>query len=414
MSKIFAHITIGFIAFLFSLISFWAIPVFSAGEESAPISIKSEEMMNVYVDGSLGTKVPYEGLVFLGGSFSQVQIEGYDPEARSNFAIIDTHNRKIVSATPSFDGRVEAIEIVGDTLIIGGSFHTVSGVSRPHIVLLDKSSYAQISTQIEVNAPVFALARYDQTLFAGGHFTAIQGQERSYVASIDTKTWTLNRFNPSPNNAVYSLLANNSVLYVGGAFTKIAGEMRNYTASFRLPSGELTDWTLSTGVPVYRLIQEGGEIKAVLFTDIAIDINPIGSITLPPTPVPVITTPPSITPSSGGVSESDLMINTKELGFQIPSLGDVLTFAIRIFFVIAGLAALFYMLLGAFAWISSGGDKDSVTAAREKIQAAVIGLIMIVAVLAIVWTLEQVIFNRRICLGVSCPLTIPSLLVPTK
>ena len=106
-------------------------------------------------------------------------------------------------------------------------------------------------------------------------------------------------------------------------------------------------------------------------------------------------------------------IQTGQLGFQIPSLGDILTFAIRAFFVIAGLAALFYMLIGAFSWVTSGGDKDAVSAAREKIQAAVVGMILIVAVLAIIWTLEQVIFKRRVCLGLSCPLTLPGLIERT-
>ncbi len=101
-------------------------------------------------------------------------------------------------------------------------------------------------------------------------------------------------------------------------------------------------------------------------------------------------------------------------GIKIPTLGGILTFALRAFFVIAGLAALFYMLMGAFAWVTSGGDKDAISAAREKIQAAVVGLILVVAVLAIVWTLEQVIFKRRICLGLSCPLTMPGLIETTS
>ncbi len=106
-------------------------------------------------------------------------------------------------------------------------------------------------------------------------------------------------------------------------------------------------------------------------------------------------------------------INVDEIGFNIPSLGDILTFVIRAFFVIAGLAALFYMLLGAFAWVTSGGDSDAVSAAQGKIQAAVVGMLIIVGVLAIIWTLEQVIFNRRICLGLSCPLTLPGLIETT-
>ena len=103
-------------------------------------------------------------------------------------------------------------------------------------------------------------------------------------------------------------------------------------------------------------------------------------------------------------------IDVSKLGFQIPTLGDILTFAVRAFFAIAGLSALFYMLLGAFAWVTSGGDKDAITAAREKIQAAVVGMILIVAVLAVIWTLEQVIFKRRICLGLSCSVTLPGLI----
>ncbi len=104
------------------------------------------------------------------------------------------------------------------------------------------------------------------------------------------------------------------------------------------------------------------------------------------------------------------MIDVNNLGFQIPTLSDLLTFGIRGFFAVAGIAALFYMLTGAFYWIISGGDKDNIKAARERIQAAVVGMILIVAVLGVVWTLEQIVFNRRICLGLSCPIQIPTLL----
>ncbi|MCB0749475.1 MAG: hypothetical protein KDC90_18600, partial [Ignavibacteriae bacterium] len=124
---------------------------------------------------------------------------------------------------------------------------------------------------------------------------------------------------------------------------------------------------------------------------------------------------PQVCQDAGGSARADgypacTSIDTGELGFKIPSLGDILTFVIRAFFVFAGLAALFYMLLGAFAWVTSGGDSDAVSAAQGKIQAAVVGMLIIVGVLAIIWTLEQVIFNRRICLGLSCPLTLPGLI----
>ncbi|CAN5186242.1 hypothetical protein BH09PAT2_BH09PAT2_09940 [soil metagenome] len=104
------------------------------------------------------------------------------------------------------------------------------------------------------------------------------------------------------------------------------------------------------------------------------------------------------------------MIEINDLGFQIPTISDLLTFAIRGFFAVAGIAALFFMMTGAFNWIISGGDKDNIKAARERIQAAVVGLLLIVAVLGLVWTLEQIVFKRRICLGLTCPIIIPTLL----
>ena len=62
-----------------------------------------------------------------------------------------------------------------------------------------------------------------------------------------------------------------------------------------------------------------------------------------------------------------------QLGWNVPSLGGILTFMIRLFFIVAGLAALFYLLLGALAWVTSGGSKDQVEGAQKKIIAAVVG-----------------------------------------
>ncbi len=104
-----------------------------------------------------------------------------------------------------------------------------------------------------------------------------------------------------------------------------------------------------------------------------------------------------------------------EMLIKVPhlSLGGVLTFAIRTFFVVAGLTAFIYLILGAFAWITSGGDKEAIEKARNKIQAAVIGLILIFAVLAIVYTLENIIWPGQLCLGISCPIKFPTLISPT-
>jgi len=101
-----------------------------------------------------------------------------------------------------------------------------------------------------------------------------------------------------------------------------------------------------------------------------------------------------------------------QLPWKIPTLPGIITFLIRIFFSIAALAALLYLLLGAFAWVTSSGNKENVQKAQDKIQAAVVGLILIAAVLAIGVTLEQFVFKQNVCLGLTCEIKIPALLEP--
>lgn len=98
------------------------------------------------------------------------------------------------------------------------------------------------------------------------------------------------------------------------------------------------------------------------------------------------------------------------LGFTIPPFDATLTFLVRLFFVVAGLVALIFLLLGALAWITSGGNKESVDKAREKIQAALIGLILIFIVLSVVGVIEQILFNTGCGLGITKSICFPKLI----
>ena len=114
------------------------------------------------------------------------------------------------------------------------------------------------------------------------------------------------------------------------------------------------------------------------------------------------------------LAQATVKVDEVALGFKIPTLSTLLTFAIRAFFVVAGLMALLYLLLGALSLVTSGGNKENVDKARDKITNAVIGVIMIVAVLAVVATLEQVVFKQAVCFGLTCEITIPDLLQKTR
>ena len=56
---------------------------------------------------------------------------------------------------------------------------------------------------------------------------------------------------------------------------------------------------------------------------------------------------------------------------------DVVGALVSTLFIIAIVVALFYLIFGGFKWLTSGGDKGAVQAAREHIIAAIIGLVII-------------------------------------
>ncbi len=69
---------------------------------------------------------------------------------------------------------------------------------------------------------------------------------------------------------------------------------------------------------------------------------------------------------------------------EAPTLvGNLITFLFKGFFLISGLSILVYMLWGAFDYINSGGDKDKLNKARDKIVHALIGFVVLFVALSI-------------------------------
>lgn len=58
-------------------------------------------------------------------------------------------------------------------------------------------------------------------------------------------------------------------------------------------------------------------------------------------------------------------------------VGTVISNAITIVFVVAALTVLVFLVIGAFRWITSGGNKENVDTARKMIVNALIGLVIL-------------------------------------
>jgi len=65
-------------------------------------------------------------------------------------------------------------------------------------------------------------------------------------------------------------------------------------------------------------------------------------------------------------------------------LASLIASFLHLLLIGAGIAAFFYLLLGGIQWITSGGDKAGIEAAREKITAALIGLVIVASVFAFI------------------------------
>ena len=79
---------------------------------------------------------------------------------------------------------------------------------------------------------------------------------------------------------------------------------------------------------------------------------------------------------------SQIQVSENVEGFAT-DLGDVINGVLSFVMVIAALLVLFYLIMGGIEWITSGGDKGKTESARNKITAAVIGIIILAASFAI-------------------------------
>lgn len=77
-------------------------------------------------------------------------------------------------------------------------------------------------------------------------------------------------------------------------------------------------------------------------------------------------------------------------------LSRFLSVGIQIIFVVAALAMLLYLFLGAFDWIASAGEKEKLVKAQQKIINAVVGMILVIAAFTIFLLVNQVILGNQI------------------
>lgn len=74
---------------------------------------------------------------------------------------------------------------------------------------------------------------------------------------------------------------------------------------------------------------------------------------------------------------------------KITKIGSLISALVGTLLIVAALLAFLYLVLGGIQWITSGGDKAGMEAARNKITHAIVGLIVVGAAWAIMILVQQ-------------------------
>jgi len=74
-------------------------------------------------------------------------------------------------------------------------------------------------------------------------------------------------------------------------------------------------------------------------------------------------------------------ISPPDAGFS--DFGDLISKGLNLVFIIAALAVLVYLFLGAFTYLTAGDNEENVGKARKQITNAIVGLIILAAAWAI-------------------------------
>lgn len=81
---------------------------------------------------------------------------------------------------------------------------------------------------------------------------------------------------------------------------------------------------------------------------------------------------------------TDLETLIDQSNFFQTDIGEIIGAGLQAVLIVGSLLVLGYLIWGAIDWLTSEGDKEKYTAARNKIMHAIIGLV-IIAVAYVIW-----------------------------
>ena len=201
-------------------------------------------------------------LVVVGGEFRQAIAPNGRRVAASNLAVFRLGNGRFVAgAVPGTDGVVRALETRGRWLWVGGYFERVGGLPRTGLAKIDLST-GRVAPGFDagLNHGVQALALGSGGLLAGGRMTRVGGTEQNWLTRLAPSTGRLDEaFRPQLDGPVFALGVDpvSRRVWAGGAFEQVEGAAHDSIVALDLATGRVRG---------RQLARSGGEVLSLQVT----------------------------------------------------------------------------------------------------------------------------------------------------
>ncbi|HEY6748291.1 MAG TPA: PKD domain-containing protein [Mycobacteriales bacterium] len=165
--------------------------------------------------------------IVMGGSFTSVTSPNRATTYNLPYVIAFDQATGAVNTAfaPGLDGQVNAVlpGPTAGTVYVGGSFNNVNGVKAKGLVLLNVSNGSRVSgfAALSMNGIVNTVARSGSRLFLGGTFTTIGTSARGGIASVNATTGALDSFMTSKVAVNHNWTATNGGAKGGVGVSKI-------------------------------------------------------------------------------------------------------------------------------------------------------------------------------------------------
>jgi hypothetical protein len=199
-------------------------------------------------------------IVYVGGTFTPTPVvpNSIGGQPRNNIAALDASTGLATPWNPNVNAAVHTLALAGSTVYAGGEFDSAGGETpRNNIAAFNETTGAITAANPNVNGPVNALATFGNTVYVGGDFTTLSGGAllRNGIAALDTTSGAPSLWNPTATGGGVKALAvspDGNTVYAGGDFTAIGGALRSHIAALTT-AGSATAWDPGADGTVYAL-----------------------------------------------------------------------------------------------------------------------------------------------------------------